>query len=435
MAAGISPHPDSVPSDLLFLYSSPPSLSASSDPISVPSSSSLSAGIAQPLASLECPISVSSPGDRYPLVVSPATSALEKPASCAAKFKPHFKNLSKVGSPIMSSDGILQIHAHDSIVLKPATTWKNHIVAYFHGNPPSPAKIFSDLYPIWVHAPVWVLFRRVPRELWSEVGFSTIASAVGIPVHTDFPNIKPYSNGVVKLRVVIELAKKRANSVRITDKLGNSVLVLTEIQKLPPKCGNCKEFGHLVLRCPLLTVPVPIVRSNAKSVVDEIAKSPLAVSPPRNLSVNLLRPCLALFPLFIRKALGGNVEDGFTVVHRRSTPPPCSLSALENAKQSSPVTSAQFREEEDIIKSAQLVIRNRFNAWDATDTESCPASLSLKQKKEGYSSASLGVDYSVGTEVLSSGSGTRSFEFRCFGYWFCGASACSRCSGPSILGT
>lgn len=225
----------------------------------------------------------------------------------------------------MSSDGIPQIQTPDSIILKPAQTWKNHIVAYFHGKPPSPVKIFADLNPIWgskghisiknhspgvflilipnldirnwvlevgfwhsgncsitvipwetnlkirkmklVHAPVWVLFRRVPRELWSEVGFSTIASAVGIPVHTEFPNIKSYTNGVVKLRVVIELAKKRANSVRITDKLGNSVLVLTEIQNLPPRCGNCREFGHFDLRCPMSSPPLTPSK----------AKSPLAV--------------------------------------------------------------------------------------------------------------------------------------------------------------
>ncbi|CAA7022641.1 unnamed protein product [Microthlaspi erraticum] len=149
MAAGISPHPDPVPPDLLFHFPSPPTLYASSDPLPVPSSLVSSPGNSQTTTSLEGLVPVSSPGDRSPLVVCPETAALEKPVSWVAKFKPQFKNLSKIGSPTMSSDGIPQIQAPDSIVLKPVTTWKNHIVAYFHGNPPSSAKIFSDLNPIW----------------------------------------------------------------------------------------------------------------------------------------------------------------------------------------------------------------------------------------------------------------------------------------------
>lgn len=100
-----------------------------------------------------------------------------------------------------------------------------------------------------VHAPVWVLFKKVQQELWSTLGFSTIASAVGFPVHSEFADLKPYTNGVIKLRVVIELAKKRPSTARVTDKFGNSVLVGVEFPKLPPRCARCKDFGHLDMRC------------------------------------------------------------------------------------------------------------------------------------------------------------------------------------------
>ncbi|KAJ4899963.1 hypothetical protein Rs2_13914 [Raphanus sativus] len=45
--------------------------------------------------------------------------------------------------------GIPTIKAPDSITLTSSTVWKDHLVAYFHGLPPSPAKVFADLNPIW----------------------------------------------------------------------------------------------------------------------------------------------------------------------------------------------------------------------------------------------------------------------------------------------
>lgn len=110
----------------------------------------------------------------------------------------------------------------------------------------------ADLSPMkLVRVPIWVLFRKVPLELWSLVGFSAIASGVGIPVHSEFPKLNPYSNGVVKPKVVVELEKKHLGSVIVTDNHGNSVRVSADYPKLPPRCGLCKEFGHLELRCQL----------------------------------------------------------------------------------------------------------------------------------------------------------------------------------------
>lgn len=98
-----------------------------------------------------------------------------------------------------------------------------------------------------VHAPVWVLFKNVPRELWSLEGFNAITSGVGIPVYSEFPQLTPHTNGIIKLKVVIELEKKRPSSVRITDKEGFYVLVSCSFPKLPPFCNRCLEYGHLQL--------------------------------------------------------------------------------------------------------------------------------------------------------------------------------------------
>lgn len=103
-----------------------------------------------------------------------------------------------------------------------------------------------------VHAPVWVLFKNIPPELWSLVGFSTIASGIRHPVHSEFSKISPYTNKITKLKIVF---------VRITDRLGNSALIEASYPKLPPRCSFCIEFGHLQLRCPearALANPTPV---------------------------------------------------------------------------------------------------------------------------------------------------------------------------------
>ncbi|CAA7013481.1 unnamed protein product [Microthlaspi erraticum] len=457
MVAGASSPPSSLPPDLLFLSSSPP---LGSDLVS----SVTPAPHVAAVSSIPSSGAVASPA-----VLSGALTHSGKPASWVSNFKPQFKNLSKIGSPTISSDGIPQIQAPNSIVLSSSRMWKNHIVAYFHGNPPSPAKIFSDLNPIWglkgrisikhhssgvflillpdvetrnwvldvgfwhsgncsiivtswevstdirkmklVHAPVWILFRRVPPELWSEVGFSTIASAVGIPVHTEFPNIKPYTNGVVKLRVVIELAKKRANSIRIKDKFGNSALVLMEVLKMPPKCGNCKEFGHLNLRCPAsilkpgLQLPKP--QEPAPSVCLEEAHSDSNSIPPQQesgidppiekaqeaVTIDSTGSLVSDSPLPVvpheigirESSSSSEPNDGFTMVSRRSSPPPVSQTASESKRLASPVTSAQFGEEEEIIENAQLRRAQRQQASHRTPPLLIEFSSSLNPEKVAVS--------------------------------------------------
>ncbi|CAA7058379.1 unnamed protein product [Microthlaspi erraticum] len=446
MAEGASP-PSDIPPDLLFLSSAPPLTSSSASIEAISPTVSIPASPPLPCAPLSgCPpVSSSEPS---------ATSLPDKSTSWISNFKPQFKNLTKIGSPTMSSDGIPQIQAPDSIVLSSAQIWKNHIVAYFHGNPPSVAKIFSDLNPIWglkglisikhhspgvflilipnldtrnwvldvgfwhsgncsitvtpwepssstrrmklVHAPVWVLFRRVPPELWSEVGFSTIASAVGIPVHSKFPNIKPYSNGVVKLR---------ANSIRIKDKFGNFALVLVEVLKLPPKCSNCREFGHLELRFPSTIVPLaPMAQLLAKSstpskgtssprsvpatskevlVVEDSESNQEAQDVHSSSSVqDHLSPSTSSTVIVISEdAPVSDPLDGYTKVTKRSKPPTVSQTSSENARRAQPVTSSQFGEEEDVNKSAQVVIRNRFKALQSMGSFPTPLLIPKMQRR------------------------------------------------------
>ncbi|CAH8361826.1 unnamed protein product [Eruca vesicaria subsp. sativa] len=91
---------------------------------------------------------------------------------------------------------------------------------------------------------------KCSTEVWSLKGFSTIATGISFPVQSEFPKLKQYSNGVVKLKVVLKLAAKNVSIFKVIDKVGTSVFINAEYLNLPHKCGTFSEFGHSELRCP-----------------------------------------------------------------------------------------------------------------------------------------------------------------------------------------
>lgn len=223
MASSLSSNPvllpPSVPPDLFFLLGSSVSNSSSLNR-SVAFLPELGSGQVLPHAP---PIpSGSSPNPT--LTKNTFTPAPAKRQSWVQKVKSPYQPLSKVASHSMEADGIPSVQAPDSIVLKSSTMWKDHLVAFFHGTAPSTSKILADLNPIWgkegkisvkhhskniyliyipcpmirqwvleaglwhsgncsftvtlwtptlkmsttklLYAPVWVLFKKVPQELW-----------------------------------------------------------------------------------------------------------------------------------------------------------------------------------------------------------------------------------------------------------------------------
>lgn len=54
-----------------------------------------------------------------------------------------------MASQTFAADGTPVIQAPDSVIFKPPQSSKGYLVAQFHGNPPSPTKVFNDLNPIW----------------------------------------------------------------------------------------------------------------------------------------------------------------------------------------------------------------------------------------------------------------------------------------------
>lgn len=69
--------------------------------------------------------------------------------SYAQRLKSSLRNLRKISNPTFLEDGTPVVQAPDSVLLKTAEIWKDHIVAHFHGTCPPPGKIFADLNPVW----------------------------------------------------------------------------------------------------------------------------------------------------------------------------------------------------------------------------------------------------------------------------------------------
>lgn len=225
----------------------------------------------------------------------------------AARFKSNLRNLNKASQPIFTEDGTRKVRAPASVILKSTDTWKDHIVAHFHGNPPPPGIIFVDLNPIWgkdgrinikclpngivlifipseatrkwvlevgcwqagncqftvtawsptatitpiklVSIPIWAILKDVPPQLYSLPGLSTIASGIGEPLHTEKYQLPPLAVDTL-IKVEILLKKNLPKSVLVEDDDGNEVRVWVEYPRFPPKYDYCYEFGHLYHRCP-----------------------------------------------------------------------------------------------------------------------------------------------------------------------------------------
>lgn len=389
------------------------------------------------------------------------------PALWVFKLTSTSHNLKKMDSPTFASDGTPIVKAPESVILRSSALWKGWLVAQFHGTAPSPTKIFSDLNPIWrkqgrirvrhhsknvclifipcevvrkwvfdvafwhsgkcaftvsewspnmnlapmklEYAPGWVLFRNVPVELWSFEGFSSFATGVGFPVQSEFPTLKPYSNGVVKLRVIVKLEGNKASSVKVVDKLQNSVTISAEYLNLPHKCHICFDFGHSEQRCPkqniLLTLnaplpgivhssPTPRKESSAqkeKTPTVSAARSDLpnhktnsgseaessskggSVAPQGQTSLRKSRS-LPSIRTSTSKANGPLewVVVGSKSPSRRSSPKPISFESVKN------LSSSHFDSEDELISADQLIIRKRLEEAEAD----FPPFSTVKEKKK-----------------------------------------------------
>lgn len=193
-----------------------------------------------------------------------------------------------------------------------------------------------------VHAPIWVLFRNIPPELWSLVGFSTIASGIETPVHSELSKLNPYSNGVIKLKVVVELDKPQSSYVRWGT----------------PCWSQLNSPGHLGLRCPSTTAPPvlighKVVQSSAIPANSPIGEASLQIPNTVDPLAGSSHP-FQVIPVTTIDSEGSSSGGWLHVVHKSKPPQIQSRSSSPNIQ---PVTSSQF---DELIKTAQQIIRKRI---------------------------------------------------------------------------
>lgn len=219
-----------------------------------------------------------------------------------------------------------------------------------------------------VSAPIWVILRGIPPQLFSLQGFSVIASGIGIPIHSEHavPRTNPW--GLAKVKVAVILGKKLPSKVTVYDKLGNSVTVDAEYPRVPPQCENCSEFGHQFLRCPL--PPSQAIRSRIKQQSKEAMKEKVIpfkeqVAPRSAIPLSTSMEEVVSEIKDVASS-SSSPSDGWIYVSRRSNHVPSS-SCVSIPKSSAPLTSDQMISEERIIKEAQAVIRNRYHSLPPTN--------------------------------------------------------------------
>ncbi|ESQ50648.1 hypothetical protein EUTSA_v10023055mg [Eutrema salsugineum] len=217
-----------------------------------------------------------------PVEATASSSGCSPVSLWANRFGSSLRNLKKMALPTsFMEDGTPTVLAPDSVSLKAADLWKDHVVAYFHGSPPSAARIFADLNPIWgthgrisvkvyspcvclifipsedtrkwvlnvgfwqagncafsvvewsptvslvpkklLSAPVWIVLRNVSPALYTLEGLSVIGSAIGDPLYTERSRLVPNNLGIAIIKMEIVLGRKLLSAVRVTDKEGDTI--------------------------------------------------------------------------------------------------------------------------------------------------------------------------------------------------------------------
>lgn len=258
-------------------------------------------------------VAASSSQQIEPVLASPASPVVTASYSKVVDSE-SLRNLRKSCSPSFLDDGTPTVSAPHSVLFQSNDVLKHHLLAHFHGSPPSPAKIFTDVNPIWGthgpiavrrysdqtcliyipseatrkwvlevafweagncaftvtkwsssaslspmkldYAPIWMVLKNVPGPLYSLEGLSDVASGLREPLYTKRSKLTPNRFGIAKIKVIVKLNQKFPSAVRVRDKLGKSVTVQAEYPHIPKKCHGCNDFGHLPLRCPKSIVPM-----------------------------------------------------------------------------------------------------------------------------------------------------------------------------------
>ncbi|KAF5200466.1 reverse transcriptase [Thalictrum thalictroides] len=98
--------------------------------------------------------------------------------------------------------------------------------------------------------PIWVLFKKLPIELWDRKGFSQIGTAIGRPSFADKPTEDRSRTSYARLYIEVDLKCKYPDHVDVIVDQKKVIRVVLENNWRPTKCMECEVFGHNDNKCP-----------------------------------------------------------------------------------------------------------------------------------------------------------------------------------------
>ncbi|KAK8705494.1 hypothetical protein V6N13_049096 [Hibiscus sabdariffa] len=93
--------------------------------------------------------------------------------------------------------------------------------------------------------PIWVHLSRVPLELFTGIGLSYIASALGTPLYMDGITANRLRLSYAKVCVEISVDFKVPKSIPVMLCDGTLASIAVEVPWFPPRCAQCCMFGHV----------------------------------------------------------------------------------------------------------------------------------------------------------------------------------------------
>lgn len=104
--------------------------------------------------------------------------------------------------------------------------------------------------------PIWVKFRNLPIEYWTQEGLSMVASSVGRPLYPDAFTSSMARLDYARVCVVVNINSKFQDHVFMllpsaSGEYNGTRKILIEYEWRPSICSLCESFGHKDAQCPL----------------------------------------------------------------------------------------------------------------------------------------------------------------------------------------
>ncbi|KAL5701522.1 hypothetical protein ACHQM5_026848 [Ranunculus cassubicifolius] len=97
--------------------------------------------------------------------------------------------------------------------------------------------------------PIWVLFKKIPEELWNGDGLSRIASAIGEPLFPDRKTEQKAKTDYARICIDVKATSTFPTIIPVVVDKKRVFKVTAEYNWRPPRCMQCKVFGHSESNC------------------------------------------------------------------------------------------------------------------------------------------------------------------------------------------